>query len=176
MAKRGETLEDLGRREAEYAKEREARLAERAEAQGRLSKDVPERFFKLCTDVRENVRVFNEATDPARRFTWRESPALAARDANLSGDFNCGFSRAGCDVNLSLIEMSRSGKPNVYIIEANGLFKDQSFLLRIEGYPDKGKTSYRMFLDLHRVPYGIDDLADRLVRAAVKLDYTTLTA
>jgi len=172
------TIEDIARSEAEAEKDRVKRQDDYLKGAERLAKEVPARFFTLATELRDQVRRFNEAADPQKRLTWRESAALATRDANLSGDFHCGFSRLGVDINLTLTEMSRSGanRPNVYLIDATGQLRDTSFILRIEGAPEStdNKTGYRLWLDLRRLTYPIDELAERLVRAAVTVSYLAL--
>jgi|GEM_PF-2964628 len=170
------SIEDIARGEAAIEKERVKRQEEYLKGAERLAKEVPARFFQLATELREQVRLFNEAADPQRRLTWRESAALATRDANLSGDFHCGFSRHGVDVNLALTEMSRSGanRPNVYLIDATGQLRDLGFFLRIEGAPEADKGGYRLWLDLRRLTYSVDEVAERLVRAAVTVSYLAL--
>src|SRR6266508_5848738 len=111
MAEKRESIEDVARREAATERERAEARAEQLEYAEKLSKEVPEAFFELCGVLRENVRRFNSAADPQKRLMWRESAALAAREPNLHADFNCGFGRAGCEVNLALNAMGRSGKP-----------------------------------------------------------------
>ena len=170
------SLEEIARREAEAEKERQARVEDYMKGAADLAKEVPERFFKLTTELRDAVRRFNEAADPQKRLTWRESAALAARDGNLSGDFSCGFSRAGVDVAVGLTEMSRSGgRPNVYLIEATGTLRGERFMMRVEGTKIGGKIGWRMTVDLQRVNYGFDELAERLVRAAVTTSLNPLT-
>ena len=72
--------------------------------------------------------------------------------------------------------MSRSGKPDVYLIEASGtLGPDRDrFLMRVEGYLQKGKLLQRITIDFKRLEVTLEELAERLVMAAVKSDYQTL--
>jgi hypothetical protein len=171
------SLEEIARAEAQMEKERQARIEEHAKGAHDLAKEVPERFFKLTGELRDAVRRFNEAADPQKRLTWRESAALAARDGNLSGDFSCGFSRNAVDVGIGLTEMSRSGgRPNCYIIEAVGTLRGERFMFRAEGMKTGGKLGWRMTVDMQRVNYSFDELADRLVRAAVTLSLNPLTS
>jgi hypothetical protein len=126
--------------------------------------------------VREAVRRFNSAADPHKRLVWRESAALAAREPNLNADFNCSFGRAGDEVTLALNAMSRSGKPDVYLIEGYGTLgpAHERLLLRIEGFVQKGKVVHRITLDFQRLDCTLEELAERLVMATVKSDYRLL--
>src|SRR5215470_7397228 len=107
MPEKRETIEDVARREAATEREREEARAEQLQFAEKLSKEVPEAFFELCGLLRENVRRFNSAADPQKRLTWRESPALAARDANRNADFNCTFGRGPAEVTMALNAMGR---------------------------------------------------------------------
>jgi hypothetical protein len=169
---RPESLEELARRENEAARAREELRQELLQSGEKLVKDVPARFFKLAEDLREAVTRFNTAADPERRLTWRESAALAARDDKLTGDYNLAFGRGSVEVVVALNQLYRSGnRPELYVINAEGVFGEgRSFQLRIDGFVQKGKTQFRIFADAHKADYSIDELAERLVRAAVKLD------
>jgi hypothetical protein len=176
MAEKRESLEDVARREAQHERELAEAREEYAKSAERLAKEMPPAFFELCGLVREAVRRFNSAADPQKRLLWRESAALAARDANLNADFNCSFGRGGDEVTLALNAMSRSGKPDVYIVEGFGQIgpeKDR-FLLRVEGFLQKGKLLYRVTVDFKRLEVTLEELAERLVMATVKSDYQTL--
>src|ERR1700759_5210098 len=120
MGEKRETIEDVARREADAERERSQARAEQLQFATKVAKEGPQRFFGLCGLLRENVRRFNSAADPQKRLVWRESVALAARDSNLNGDFNCTFSRPGGELTVALNAMGRSGKPDVYIIEGAG--------------------------------------------------------
>ena len=176
MAEKRESLEEIARREAARERELAEAREELLKSGERLAKEMPPAFFELCGLVREAVRRFNSAADPQKRLTWRESPALAARDSNLNADFNCSFGRGSDEITIALNAMGRSGKPDVYLIESSGtLGPDRDrFLLRVEGYLQKGKLQYRVSVDFKRLEVDLEELADRLVRAAVKGDYQTL--
>src|SRR6476659_3410543 len=120
MAEKRESLEEVARREANRERELAEAREEYAKSGERLAKEMPPAFFEFCGMVREAVRRFNSAADPQKRLTWRESAALAARDANLNADFNCSFGRAGDEVTLALIALSRAVKPDVYLVEGWG--------------------------------------------------------
>src|SRR4051812_1796664 len=117
MGEKRESLEQFARREADQEREREESRQEYLQSGERLAKEMPGVFFELAGMLREAVRRFNSAADPQKRLTWRESTALAARDANLNADFNCTLSRLRAEVTVALNAMARSGKPDVYIIE-----------------------------------------------------------
>ncbi len=176
MAEKRESLEEIARREAARERELAEAREEYAKSAERLAKEMPPAFFELCGIIRETVRRFNSAADPNKRLTWRESPALAARDANLNADFNLAFGRGATEVTVALNAMSRSGKPDVYLVEAFGTLGADRFLLRVEGYLSKGKVLHRITVDFKRIEVTLEELADRLVRAAVKSDYQTLFA
>ena len=177
MAEKRESLEEIARREAARERELAEAREEFAKSGERLAKEMPPAFFELCGMLREAVRRFNSAADPNKRLTWRESAALAAREPNLNADFNCAFGRGQDEVTVALNAMSRSGKPDVYLIEAFGtLGPDRDrFMLRVEGYLQKGKLCHRISVDFKRLEISLEDLAERLVLATVKSDYQTLT-
>ena len=176
MAEKRESLEEVARREATRERELAEAREEYAKSGARLAQEMPPAFFEFCGMVREAVRRFNSAADPQKRLTWRESAALASRDSNLNADFNCSFGRGSDEVTVALNAMSRSGKPDVYLIEASGTLgpDHDRFLLRVEGYLQKGKLCHRITINFKRIETTLEDLADRLVMAAVKGDFQTL--
>ena len=176
MAEKRESLEEVARREANRERELAEAREEYAKSGERLAKEMPPAFFEFCGMVREAVRRFNSAADPQKRLTWRESAALAARDANLNADFNCNFGRGQDDVTIALNAMSRSGKPDVYLIEANGTIgpDHDRFMMRVEGFLAKGKVVHRITIDFKRLEVTLEELAERLVMAVVKSDYQQL--
>src|SRR5258707_14088728 len=115
MPEKRESLEEVARREANRERELAEAREEYAKSGERLAKEMPPLFFEFCGILREAVRRFNSAADPQKRLTWRESAALAAREANLNADFNCSFGRATDEVTVALNVMGRSAKPDVYI-------------------------------------------------------------
>ena len=176
MAEKRESLEEVAKREANRERELAEARDEYAKSADRLAKEMPPAFFEFCGIVREAVRRFNSACDPQKRLTWRESAALAARDANLNADFNCTFGRDSNEATVALNAMSRSGKPDVYLIEGFGtLGPDRDrFMMRVEGYMQKGKMLLRITVDFKRLEVTLEELAERLVMAVVKGDYQTL--
>ena len=176
MAEKRESLEEIARREAARERELAEAREEYAKSGERLAKEMPPAFFELCGMLREAVRRFNSAADPQKRLTWRESAALAARDANLNADFNCNFGRGQDDVTIALNAMSRSGKPDVYLIEAYGTIgpdRDR-FMMRVEGFLSKGKVAHRISVDFKRLEITLEELSERLVMAVVKSSYQEL--
>jgi hypothetical protein len=176
MAEKRESLEDVARREAEHERELAQARAEQAQCAERLAKEMPAAFFELCGMVREAVRRFNSAADPQKRVVWRESAALAARDPSPNAELNCTFGRGGDEITLVLNALGRSGKPDVYLVEAFGQLGPQKdrFMMRVEGYLQKGKLALRVSVDFKRIELGLEDLAERLVFAVVKSDYQAL--
>lgn len=176
MAEKRETLEDVARQEADHERELADARAEFAKSGAQLAKEMPGIFFEFCGIVREAVRRFNTAADPQKRLTWRESAALAARDANLNADFNCAFGRLTDEVTVALNAMGRSGKPDVYIVEGSGKVgpTGDRFLLRVEGYVQKGKVLPRITIDFKRLEVTLEELAERLVLSVVKSDRMVL--
>src|SRR6476659_3651720 len=120
MPEKRPSIEDVARQEAEVERERAEARAEQLKSGEKLAKEMPDSFFELAGLLRETVRRFNAAADPQKRLTWRESAALAAREPNLNADFNCSFGRAGDEVTLALIALSRAVKPDVYLVEGWG--------------------------------------------------------
>ena len=177
MAEKRETIEELAQKEAAYEKEMAQARELSLQNASKLVQEVPGKFFEFCGMLREAVRRFNQAADPQRRMTWRESAALAARDANLNGDFNCEFGRDGLSITVALNVMGRSGKPDVYLIEGTGRLGEDRFLLRIEGFVNKkGAIAYRIMVDFRRIEVTFEELAERLVIAVIKGDYKEVLA
>ena len=175
MAEKRESLEEIARREADHERELAEAREEYLKSGERLAKEMPPAFFEFCGMLREMVRRFNSAADPQKRLVWRESAALAAREPNLNADFNCSFGRNQDEATVALNAMSRSGKPDVYLIEASGsVGQGERFLVRIEGYLSKGKVLYRITVDFKRLEVTLEELAERLVMAVVKSDYNQL--
>jgi hypothetical protein len=176
MPEKRETLEDVARREAETERERAEAREEYLKSAERLAKEMPEAFFEFCGMVREAVRRFNSAAEPSLRLTWHESPALAAKEPNLHADFNLSFGRQINEVTVALNAMGRSGKPDVFLIEAFGKLGPDAdkFMLRVEGYMKKGKVEQRITIDFKRLDITLEDLAEKLVMACVKGDYQHL--
>jgi hypothetical protein len=175
MTEKRETIEELAQNEVNAEKaqahDRELLLAN----SGKLATEVPKSFFEMCGMLREGVRRFNSAADPQRRLTWRESAALAARDANLNGDFNLEFGRNNVTFSFALNVMGRSGRPDVYIMEGTGQLGAERCLLRIEGFINKtGDVGYRVLLDFRRLEVTLEEMAERIVIAVIKGDYAAL--
>jgi hypothetical protein len=171
MAEKRETVEELAQKEAQYERDLAQMRETSLQNSHKLGQEVPKTFFEFCGLLRETVRRFNQAADPSRRMVWRESAALAARDANLNGDFNCEFGRDELSVVVALNVMGRSGKPDVYLIEGTGKLGDNRFLMRIEGFINKaGAVAYRIMVDFKRIECTFEELADRLVKCVIKGD------
>jgi hypothetical protein len=175
MARKDETIEAIAKREAEGDREREESKKRYLADQAEIAKHVPKRFFELASELRDCVMRFNAHCDPGRRVEWRESAALAARDPNLNLDFNLGMSRSGAEITVSLNQLGRSGKPDTYLIEVHGVFPNDAFMLRVDGSVKGGKPTYRLSLNFQRLKYGIEELADRLVKSLVKVSVDELT-
>src|SRR5581483_206890 len=175
MPEKRETLEEVAKREADTEREREEARAIFIVARELLSKEVPERFFTLAVELREAVKRFNSAAADDKKLTWSESSALAARDPNLQADFNLEFGRKQTMIQVALNAMSRSGGPDVFLIEASGQLRDDRFLLRVEGWAEKNKRiTYRISVNFKRMTSPIEELAERLVMACVTSDFNVL--
>ena len=174
MAEKRESLEDVARREKDAELERSEQRAEMTANAERLAKEVPQRFFQLATDLKQAVMRFNAAADPQKRLNWRESVSLAARDTNPNADFNLAFSRTNVEILVSLNALGRSGRPDVFLIEASGKLPEGGFMLRAEGFVKNKKSEYRISIDFKRTSWTIDELADRLVMSAVKASLSPL--
>ena len=168
MPEKRPSIEDVARQEAEVERERAEARAEQLKSGEKLAKEMPDSFFELAGLLRETVRRFNAAADPQKRLTWRESAALAARDANLHADFNCGFGRDKTEVTMALNAMGRSGKPDVFVMEGTGNLHEARFLLRVEGFIKQAQVQYRVTVDFKRIEVTFEELAERLVLCVVK--------
>jgi hypothetical protein len=177
MPEKRETLEEFAKREADAEQEREELHAAFVAGREQLSKAVPERFFQLAQELRDAVKRFNGAAAAEKKLTWSESSALAARDPNLQADFSLEFGRTGANVQVALNAMSRSGGPDVFLIEASGQLRDDRFLVRVEGWVEKTrKITYRISVNFKRMSYPIEELAERLVMACVRSDVHVIYA
>lgn len=175
MPEKRETLEEIAKSEAAIERERAKAAAERAQAAEKLAKELPARFYQLAGEVRSAVARFNGAAAAEKRLTFHESPALAAHEENPNADLHCTVSRAGSELTLGLTALSRSGRPDAYLYEVSGFLGKDPIQLRVDGFvPKSGKLEYRIFMDLVRMGYGIDELGERVVRAVVRSDRNEL--
>ena len=173
-----ETIEEYARREADEDRVRIENRKIYMENQQQLVKEVPKRFFQLAQEVKQAVLRFNKAAQEEKTLTWYESPACVSRDTNPDADFSVSFSRTGrnaSEVEVRVISMTRAKGPDVYLIVANGKLregeKEERFQIRVEGMMDRArKLTFRMTADGRQLPYEIDQLAERLVLAAVKCE------
>ncbi len=170
-----ESLEDVAKREAREEAERQKAAQDWVTNTERVAKEVPERFFILAKQLRECVHRFNSAALPGRRLVWNESAAVATKEQNLNADFNVSFGRKDAEFMLLLSAMSRSGRPDVYIITGEGTVRDVRFSIRIEGRVDGKGVVYRITQDYEPIECPIDELAERVVMTVVKQDVSQLT-
>lgn len=170
-----ETLEDVAKREVREEADRQQAAKDWLANSERVAKEVPEKFFTLAKQLRECVHRFNSAALPGRRLTWNESAAVATKETNLNADFNVSFARKDAEFMLLLSAMTRSGRPDVYLITGEGKVKDTSFSLRIEGRVDGKHVVYRITQDYQPIEIPIDELAERIVMTVVKGDVSQLT-
>ena len=95
----------------------------------------------------------------------------------MNADFNCALARAGVEVTVSLNAMGRSGKPDVYLIEASCRLGDDRIWCAAKDHWPGGKAAkvdYRISIDFQRMSYSIEELAERLVKSAVKIESSEL--
>lgn len=169
-----ETLEDVAKREAREESERVKAAQDWIVNTERIAKEVPEKFFSIAKQLRECVHRFNSAALPGRRLLWNESAAVATKETNLNADFNVTLHRKDAEFMLLLSAMSRSGRPDVYIINGEGKLKDQQFSLRIEGRMDKNNIGWKISWNYEPIDCPIDELAERVVMTIVKMDISQL--
>jgi hypothetical protein len=85
------------------------------------------------------------------------------------------MTRPGVEITVTLNQLGRSGKPDTYLIEIHGVFPNDAFMLRVDGSVKGGRPTYRLSLNFQRLKWGIEELADRLVKALVKASVNELT-
>jgi hypothetical protein len=173
-----ETIEEYAKREADEDRIRAENRKIYLENQQTLVKETPKRFFELANEVKQAVLRFNKNAAQEKVLSWHESPACVARDTNPDADFSISFWRTGpmaSEVEVRVVSMTRAKGPDCYLIQATGKFKEERFLIRVEGMMDRArKLSFRMTCDSKLLPFEIDLLAERLVLAAVKCDLSLL--
>ncbi len=166
-----ETPEGFAKREVRTELERAATREKMLKNATLLSEKMPSHFFEFCTMLRENVTRFNATCDPARRIFWRESAALAARDANPNADFNLTFNRDLSEVNVGLNAMGRGGKPAVFLIDVNGKIRgDQVFMARVEGQA-REQIVFRITVNFKKQECDMKTFAERLVMGVVTQEF-----
>ena len=173
--KQRETLEDVAKREARDEDQRQKAAQDWIVNTERIAKEVPEQFFVLAKQLRDCVHRFNSAALPGRRLLWNESAAVATKEQNLNADFNVSFYRKDAEFMLLLSAMSRSGRPDVYIIIGEGKVRDTHFSIRIEGRIEGTAVVYRVTQNFEKINCPIDELAERVVMTIVKSDVSQLT-
>ncbi|MEO6952450.1 MAG: hypothetical protein ABI321_11600 [Polyangia bacterium] len=170
---------------ADYAKREMAEAAERArtkqvywENQKRVAAELPERFYALARQIRAHVDTFNGIVEPGNRVTLNESVGLAARAEVGRADLNLSLSRKKQEAWVGLSELMRLGHaPTAFLIEAQVKLSLTTIRVRAEGLPTKeGTIRYRVTTDGKEAPFGIDELAERIVLAVVKDDPAMLNA
>lgn len=171
------TLEDLARAEAAALRERDRARLTYEEAQQKLTRELPERFFDLARGVREGVGRFNEAVrqeNPPRPHAihYEESVGVTTRSSNLSTDFNFSARRAPNWMQLFLRSMWRPGRSDALIIEGQGSVgvkpEEKRFNLRVDGIVNaQGEVHYRALCDGKSIDTPLEELADRIVMVVV---------
>ncbi len=166
-----ESPEAFAKREVKAVKDRAETREKMLKNATLLAEKMPSYFFEFCTTLRENVARFNAACDPERRITWRESAALAARDANPNADFNLTFNRDQSEVNVGLNAMGRAGKPAGFLIDVNGkIHGDQVFMARVEGQA-RAEIVFRITVNFQKQECDLKTFAERLVMGVVSQEF-----
>lgn len=169
-----ETIEGFAKREAQEQKDREeAREFYRLNSL-KLAEEMPQHFFEFSGHLRTAVQRFNEHCDPMLRMIWRESAALATRDANPNADFNLTFNRDKSEITVSLNALGRSGKPPVFLIDVNGNIKGDVFMARVEGQVRDKKIVFRITMNFKQKECTLKEWAERLVLGVAKQDIREL--
>jgi hypothetical protein len=171
------TLEDLARAEAAALKQREQMRVAYAEAQRKLVKEMPEKFFLLAKGIRDGVNRFNEIAfkesgPQGRLVKYEESVAVTTRDRNLGSDFNLEVRREPNSLGLVLRTMWRPNRPDAYIIEGHGKVGmtpgDEQFAIRIDGIGKAdGEIQYRSTCNFQPIDTPLEELAERMVMVIV---------
>lgn len=174
----GESVADYARRELAEAAERDRKKQVYWENQKRVASELPERFYALARQIRSHVDTFNGIVEPGNRITLSESVGLAAHAEVGRADLNLTLSRKKQEAWVGLSELMRLGRaPTAFIIEAQVKLSRTSVRVRSEGLTTKeGAIRYRVTTDGKEAPFGIDELAERIVLAVVKDDPALLNA
>ena len=173
-----ETVAEYAAREVSEAADRERKKTVYWENQKRVAAELPGRFFTLARQIRTEIDTFNGIVTPGNRLSLTESIGLAAHAEAGRAELNLTFGRKKVEAWIGLSELMRLGRgPTAFIIEAHVKLSLTNVRLRSEAIPtaDDG-IRYRVTVDGREAPFGIDELAERLVLAIVKDDPVLLNA
>jgi hypothetical protein len=145
---------------------------------------VPACYQELVAGLRSAVRAFNsslaEIPDrPLARVGWFETPNVALRDALTGDGMRVRVSRNNSYFDLMLRLVSRSGMPDIPLIEGHGWIGRElvrnEVLMRIEGWVENGKVRFSYSLDFKRLQIPMEEVPDRIVMAVASHDYKILS-
>ena len=173
-----ETVAEYAQREVAEAADRERKKTVYWENQQRVAAELPGRFFALARQIRTEVDTFNGVVTPGNRLSMNESIGLAAHAEAGRAELNLSFGRRRVEAWVGLSELMRLGRaPTAFIIEAHVKLSLTKVRVRSEALPTPdGGIRYRVTVDGREAPFGIDELAQRLVLAVVKDDPVLLNA
>jgi hypothetical protein len=169
----GESVADYAKREMAEEADRAAKKAAYIEAQKRVIVELPAKFWVVADAIRSEIDTFNRIVDAQKRITLTESAGLAARADHAHHELNLALRRKACEAWVGLSELMRLGRaPATYIIEAHlKLSQAPRVRLRCEAIPRGEKDiRFRVTVDGSEAPWGVDELASRIVLAVAKDD------
>lgn len=140
----------------------------------RLAVDVPAVFLKLVDGMRDAVQAFNgHAGEGVALLRWFETPAVTLRDGPQTAEMFVTVQRLRASFQLTLRYLSRTGKPDLPIIEGYGDFPGQDkgerkVMLRIEGWVEGDQTTYWISLDFKRRQIDLSELPSRIVMSVLR--------
>jgi hypothetical protein len=173
-----ESVADYAKREMAEEAERAAKKARYWAGQKRAAAELPARFWKLVDQIRSEVDTFNKIVEPGRRISLGESAGVAARAEHTHQELNVRLERKRAAAWIGITELMRLGRaPTTYIIEARVTLSRASVRIRCEAIP-RGEDGirFRVGVDGHESPFGVDELGQRLVLAIAKDDPEVLGA
>jgi hypothetical protein len=164
---------------ADYAKREMAEEADRAakkvaywEAQKKVAVELPAKFWQVADGIRSEIDTFNRIVDAPKRIMFTESAGLAARAEHSRAELNMTLRRKAAEAWVGLSELMRLGRaPATYIIEAHlRLTRAPRVRMRCEALPRDSDIRFRVTIDGKEAPWGVDELASRIVLAVAKDD------
>jgi len=175
---------EIARSESENAADAIQRERDNALRTEVIGKAVPERYLQLVHELRDAVRLFNQSLQPPEGQTialiaWQETPNVALQDPYVGDGMRVRLTRRGATFDLLLRFASRTGRPDVPLIEGHGDYSVQQTrtrtMMRIEGWVERGQPIFWYLLDFKRQSIPVEEVAERIVASVAANDYSLLS-
>ncbi len=176
-------LLNLARTENVNAQAQAAKINDFAKRTELLNEAVPRCYLELVAALRTAVLQYNASLVqlpelPLTRLTWYETPNIALHDAFGGDGMRVRVGRQKSYFDLLLRMISRTGKPDIPIIEGFGSIGREPIrtetMLRIEGWVENGQVTYWVSLNFKRMAIPVNELPDRIAMAVAAQDHKLL--